>query len=101
MVEEDPTLVMEYIAENIPREYTKKKRKSKRHMKILPKRICTLEELEAADTTAIGNMQLISWELESVMQKTKLTKSLQESLPHNIYINGTKQRKKKPQRQNS
>ena len=25
MVEEDPTLVMEYIAENIPREYTKKK----------------------------------------------------------------------------
>ena len=31
-------------------------------MKILPKRICTLEELEAADTTAIGNMQLISWE---------------------------------------
>ncbi len=50
-------------------------------MKILPKRICTLEELEAADTTAIGNMQLISWELESVMQKTKLTKSLQESLP--------------------
>ncbi len=43
-------------------------------MKILPKRICTLEELEAADTTAIGNMQLISWELESVMQKTKLTK---------------------------
>ena len=34
MVEEDPTLVMEYIAENIPREYTKKKEIKKAYKNI-------------------------------------------------------------------
>ena len=84
MVEEDPTLVMEYIAENIPREYTKKK-EIKKHMKTLQKLIYTLEEQEAADITVIGNMQLISWELELVMQKMKLIKSLQ-GLPLLLYL---------------
>ena len=54
-------------------------------MKTLQKLIYTLEEQEAADITVIGNMQLISWELESVMQKMKLIKSLQ-GLPLLLYL---------------
>ena len=60
-IEEDPTLVMEYIAENIPREY-KKKDEIKRLTITYQRPTYSLEEPTEAETTVTGNMQPISWE---------------------------------------
>lgn len=62
-IEEDPTLVMEYIAENIPREY-KKKDEIKKLMITSQKQMYSLEEPREAETMVTGNMQLTLWESE-------------------------------------